>query len=375
MKHTRTSAHYLDYHDDEEGGLFRAWSRFWFAAADPFGLHLVRVCFGLLLLAWLLPLAGSVEAFFGLTGWFDRQAYVEAGRLPLGGMPKPISWSLLYLCGASASALQTMYWASIAVLVLFTLGIATRITAVLSWLVVVSFTATPAFDDELEAFLLMFSFYLALGYLLLGLRDWKLSWTQRILGSWDTLFLGRLFRRPTGGASESIGANLAMRLLQVHFAVLVVTSGLHKLQVGEWWAGLAHWYYLYPPFEATIAKVRAGMSGSQGDAVLMQLNAAAYATIAWQLAFPLFAWRTGWWRLVLVGGTVAGWLGLALIYRMPLIGPAFAIGCLGYLSARDWSFVGSILQRISLHRLGAWLEAQSASAREPAGSLQTTRER
>ena len=58
-------------------GLLQSWSAFWFTPANPVGLHALRVLFGLLVLAWLLSFWGRQEAFFGLGGWFDRQAYRE----------------------------------------------------------------------------------------------------------------------------------------------------------------------------------------------------------------------------------------------------------------------------------------------------------
>src|SRR4051812_46654751 len=95
--------------DAAPGGLFGPWVRFWFTPADPRWLHLVRIAVGLVLLGWLLPLARDVDAFFSLQGWFDRQAYAEAARLP-GGPPKPIGWSLLHLVGGSV---QAAYWLAI----------------------------------------------------------------------------------------------------------------------------------------------------------------------------------------------------------------------------------------------------------------------
>jgi hypothetical protein len=368
---------------DEETGLAHAWARFWFSPADPFGLHLLRLLTGLMLLAWLLPLAGEVPALFGLRGWFDRQAYVEAARLQMGA-PKPIGWSLLYLAGSSSTALLAVYWASVAILLLFTAGVATRLTAILTWVVVVSFTASPALDSELDPLLQLFTIYLALGYLLLGLRDWKLSWPARILGSRDCLLLGRLFRRPEGAAGGSIAANLALRLVQVHFAIVITMSGLHKLQIGEWWSGVAHWFAIYPAMATRMAQARE--HAADPITFLSLLNVAAYATLAWQLTFPLFAWRTGWSRGVLLGGAVVGWAGLVYFYHMPLMGMALAIACLTYLSSADWSAVGQALQRVSsLKRIGSWLVEQperdwpaptpASPAREPAGSLHAIRER
>jgi hypothetical protein len=339
------------------------WTKFWFTPADPLGLHVVRLLTGLLLLAWLLPLAGDVDSLFGLHGWFDRQAYAETARLP-NGPPKPVSWSLLYLCGANPAALHVAFWASVGVLVLYTLGVGTRLTGVLVWLIVVSFTANPAFDDEADPLLLLLTFYVMIGYLLLEVRN------GRLLGSWRTFPLGWSGRVRQAVPGPSLGANLALRLIQVHLAVIVVTSGLHKLQFGDWWAGVAYWFTLHPPLETTIAGVQAEARSSPNSLYL--LNAAAYLTLFWQIGFPLFAWRRGWWRVLLLGGAVVGWIGTAVMYRMPLFGPAVLIGCLAYVSPEGWRTLGARLGGIAtLLRRSSWAAGER---QRPAISAPKTRQ-
>jgi hypothetical protein len=307
-------------------------------------LHLVRLLTGLLLLSWLLPLAGDVDSLFGLQGWFDRQAYAEAARLP-GGPPKPISWSVLYLCGSNPAALHTVYWLSVGALVLFTLGVCPRLTAVLAWLIVVSFSANPAFDDEVDPVLIALTCYTMIGYLLLGLRSEGRSWAARLLGPWRTFPLSRMRDQRQTAAPLSEGANLALRLIQVHLAVILVTSGLHKLQFGDWWSGVAYWFALHPPLETTAAAVQEQARSAQN--VLYLLNFAAYATLAWQIAFPLFAWRRGLCRALLLGGAVVGWVGATVLYRMPLFGPAGFIGCVAYVSGEEWRALGGRLSAIA----------------------------
>lgn len=310
-------------------GPIRSWVQFWFTPVDPVGLHVVCVLAGLLFIVWLLPFAGHLEGLFGLEGWFDQQAYREAAQLP-DGPPKPISWSILYLCGSSGTLLTIAYGLSLGVLVLFTLGLWTRVTAVLTWLIVASFTATPAIDYEGDVWLLLLAFYLMVGYVLLGQRIWGQSLAARLLGSRETWLL----RRPGATAPEaSVGANVALRLLQVHLAIVLVTTGLHKLQFGDWWFGVAFWYELFPPFKTRLADVLT--HASERELLLGVLSTAAYATLAWQIAFPVFAWRRRW-RLLLLGGAVLGWLGTAFLYRLPLVGPALFIACLSYLSPVEW---------------------------------------
>jgi hypothetical protein len=331
-------------------GLLAGWVRFWFTPCDPVGLHVLRVLAGLLFLWFSLPLAGHVGPLFGLDGWFDRQAFRDTAALlnrqavednaPLPDNPtQSFAWSILYLCGSNATALAVVYWVSVAVLLLFTAGLWTRVTAILSWIVIASFTASPALGSEADNLLLILAFYLMIGYVLLGISARDQSWAARLLGSRDTLFFGR---RSAGSERKSLGANLPLRLLQVHFALVILLSGLHKLQFGEWWAGLALWYPLHPPLQ--MAPGAAG-SPAQIRTSLMVLGVAAYAVLAWQIAFPSFAWRPRW-RAVLLGGGLIGWLGSALLYHLPAYGPAFFVCCLSYVSAEEWYWVRGLARRI-----------------------------
>lgn len=339
-----------------------SWICFWFLPVDPVGLHVVRLLAGVLFLAWLLPFAGHLDSLFGLQGWFDLQAYSEAARLP-DGPPKPISWSVLYLAGSNPKLLAGIYWASIAVVALFTVGLWTRLTAVLTWIIVASFTANPILDYDADALLSILAFYLMIGYLLLGQRASGPSLVARLLGTRATALLGRPTDAAAPGPQPSVAANLALRLLQVHVAIVLLTSGLHKLQYGDWWAGVALWYPLYPPFEATLAQARAHASHHQ--LYLGLLSVTAYLTLAWQIGFPLFAWRPGW-RPVLVGGALLGWAGTAFVYRLPLLGPAILIGCLSYVTAAEWRRLFAGLTRIpGLHLLAGWLPAQAEEPGEP----------
>jgi hypothetical protein len=302
-------------------------------------LHVFRVTAGLLFLAWLLPFAGHVEDLFGLAGWFDRQGYAEAGRV-IEDAPQQLSWSLLFLTGGDPLALRVVYWVSITVLAGFTLGLAPRLTALGSWAVVVSFSANPALEYDGDVFLTLLAFYLMLGFVLGAGKERGQSWLSWLLApAWP---LDRLSRAPRLAFRSNLGANLSLRLFQIHFAIVMVVTGLHKLQFGDWWAGLALWYPLVPPLETArlldvqdTSWVGARALAGTPETLLFVLSAASYAVLAWQLAFPLFAWRPGW-RPLLLGGAVLGWLGVALLYRLPLIGPALLVSCLAYLSPQEW---------------------------------------
>jgi hypothetical protein len=296
-------------------------------------------------LAWLVPLAGHVDGLFGLNGWFDRQAYREAARLVVGP-PHPFTWSILYLCGSNTVLLRVVYWLSVATLMLFTLGLWTRLTAVLAWVVVASFTANPALVTDADSLLLILAFYVMVGYLLRGFDDRVRSWPRKLLSA---------------SPGPSVAANVALRLLQVHLALVMVISGLHKLQFADWWSGVALWYPLHPPLEMTPGKVG---TPANINSSLLPLSLAAYAVLTWQVGFPAFAWRRAW-RFLLVGGAVAGWLGCVLIYRVPVYGPALVVGCLAFLSADEWYWLFGVLSKVpGLHRFAARFPAAPAVAKE-----------
>jgi hypothetical protein len=341
-------------------GLVQAWQRFWFTPTDPVGLHALRMLTGLLLLFWLLTLAGHEEALFGLNGWFDREAYVGAAQLNaenqenlFSPVPMPIGWSVLYVAGDNATLLHGMYWGSVAILVLFTLGVVPRLTAVLTWVVVASFTANPALAYDGDALLQVLAFYLMAGYLLYGLLRPGLSILERIVGPRDALLLGG--RPGREGPKTSVGANVALRLLQIHFAIAIVASGLHKLQFGEWWGGWALWYALYPPFGSAVKDAYA--HAGHADLYLSALSLVAYAMMAWQIAFPLFAWRRGW-RVLLLAGAALGWLGTSFVIGMPVFGAAYFLGCLAFVTAAEWRRVLAWLPRVpGLQGLERWFPA------------------
>lgn len=327
-------------------GLIGSWTRFWFNPSDPFGLHLVRFLAGLLFLSWLLPLAGYQADFFGLQGFFDLQAFKEtareANREASRGNPQmqlPVTWSLLYVTATNPALVNVIYWSTIGVLVLFTLGVATRITAVLTWLLLASFINNPVVVFDADHLLVLLAFYLMVGYLLEGLWNRPVTLSSIALGSSDGL-AWRLF---SGNGRISVGANLALRLIQVHFTIVIVTSALHKLQSGDWWSGMAFWYPLHPPLETTKNTLLLEKAFAQDHFIWLSLT--QYVMLAWQLAFPLFAWRRAW-RPVLLIGALIGWIGCLQIYGMPLFGGLYMIVSLAFVEEQEWHGLGNMINHL-----------------------------
>jgi hypothetical protein len=294
-------------------------------------------------------LADQYQALFGLGGWIDTQAYKEASRIP-DGPPVPFGWSLLFPLGNHAVLLTAFYWTALGIFVVFTLGLWPRLTSILTWLCAVSFVANPVTVAEPEHLLPIFAFYLMVGYLLLGQWHLHQSWLGRILGPARVWPLSSFMATsvPARETAPSHAANLAVRLLQVNFAIVVLTTGLHKLQSGDWWTGVAFWYPLHPPFQVTPESIQA--EAANAGSYLFMLSLAQYIYLGWELAFPFFAWRKRW-RPLLLGGAAVGWIGALAIYKAPLLGPIYFLGCLAFLTPAEWSWLAKKLgQGTSLAR-------------------------
>lgn len=324
------------------------WNGFWFTPTPATTLHRIRFLTGLVLCGWILGFAGHQEAFFSLDGWFDRTAYMEINR-PDSPTPVPIGWSIFYLAGNNKVLFDALYWGSLMIVLLFTLGIATRLTGVLTWVAVVSFLGNPASSYDADFLLGIFAFYLMLGYLFHGFWSRRLTPLEWVLGPMDTFVFTRwLGQRRETMSPLSYSANITLRLLQIHFAIIVVTSGLHKLQIASWWSGVALWYPLHPPLTTTLDQLM--QERNTATVTLWFLSLIQYLALAWQIGFPAFAWRGGVWRIVLIGGAIAGWIASFFLLGLPLFGPIYLIGCLSYVRAEEWT------------RLSDWLRARIGGA-------------
>jgi len=101
------------------------WNGFWFSAVDPSTLCLIRVLAGTMLFyshaVWTIDL----EAFFGEQSWMTREVVQQM-------FGDGYSWSLLSWCRTPAS-LWTVHLLALTTFALLTIGLWTRVVAVLAF--------------------------------------------------------------------------------------------------------------------------------------------------------------------------------------------------------------------------------------------------
>lgn len=227
----------VDYLAELTRSAVRGWGRFFFTPADPTPLGVVRVLVGALSFWNLLCYGFDLGDFLGPDGWADLEA--------LRRMKPPLAWSFWTL--VPGSALWSVWGVCLVVLALFTVGLFSRTTAVLAWVIAVS-TARRApvalfgFDQAIGTWTL----YLAAT----GASGQAVS-LDRFLGRWKT---ARAEARPVwrrhegrwrmiarGAPPPTVAAALALRLLQLHLCLIYGSAGLAKLQGAAWWTGRAVW--------------------------------------------------------------------------------------------------------------------------------------
>jgi hypothetical protein len=293
----------LDSLADSTKAAAEAWNRFWFTPADPTLLGLIRILTGLMLLYTHAVWGLVLERFFGPRSWLSP----ELVRALQDG---EYMYSFWWLVPGNSAAIWTAYGLSMLVLALFTLGLWTRVTSILSLIVVISFAhrATEAMFglDQINA---MLTLYLAIG------------------PSGAALSLDRLLKdRRAGGTARpapSVGANLAIRLINVHMCVIYLFAGVSKLQGESWWTGEAMW------------RAFANMEYQTADMTWLAwhpwiINLATHVCIVWEVSFCFLVWKPRLRPFVLLGGVVLH-AGIGACLGMWTFALIMLVGCMSFL--------------------------------------------
>ncbi|MGH7139644.1 MAG: hypothetical protein ACREHD_28220, partial [Pirellulales bacterium] len=131
------------------GEWTRGWNRFWFTPSDPLVLGVMRIAVGAIALYLVATYTPDLDRYFGQNGLLPVSVLAsleEPTRDDLQLVPPqvreavPRQYRFSYLDRIHESAgLTAAHLAGLAVLTLFTLGIFTRVTAVASLIVFLSY--------------------------------------------------------------------------------------------------------------------------------------------------------------------------------------------------------------------------------------------
>jgi hypothetical protein len=248
-----------------------AWNAFWFAPRAATTLGLIRISAGSIAFYSLLVWSRELLTFLGPDGMLPasyRQLYF--------GSP---AWSHFDWI-TSANGIWISHWICLIIVALFTLGAFSRVTAVATALILISYAnrATGALFG-LDQVLVMLCLYTAIG---------KSGGAFSIDQLWKTAnsepkSVGTLFQRWNGMDSKDTSTNIAIRLIQLHLCLIYFYAGLGKLQGETWWNGQAIWFsvasYEYQTLDLT------WLADHMDWVALLTL-----ITVYWEVTYPALIW-------------------------------------------------------------------------------------
>lgn len=243
MKASSPQAH--DF-DEPTHPALRAWEKFWFEPADPTLLGFIRIWVGCVALYAVLTWGYGLMGFVGPDSWVDQYAGHYLTHLyPF--YTQPMNWdnSPGTLVGQGYFLASPFYhvtdpgWARVIhvaivlVTFLFTIGYQTRITSVLAWLGALCFM--------LRCQPLLFGMDTMVNLMLLYLSIAP-SGAALSVDRWlEVRRLRRLGATHIDPPAPDPMARLVLRIIQIHFCIIYLASGMSKLQGPTWWSGTALW--------------------------------------------------------------------------------------------------------------------------------------
>lgn len=213
----------IDYFRELGRAAAAGWNRFWFAPTDVATLGLMRILVGSMLVYTHLVWMKELDTFVAVDGLIPR-ASVDAFYGERG------AWAFTYLWQCdSPTTLWTVHVSGLVVLGMFTVGLFTRVTSILSFIVTLSYIhrmpGTLFGLDQMNGMLVT--------YLMLA--------PSGSAYSVDRWLAARRAGGPLPSALPSTAATVATRLIQLHMCVIYFFAGLGKLQGDSWWGGYALW--------------------------------------------------------------------------------------------------------------------------------------
>jgi hypothetical protein len=298
----------IDYPADLCRSTARAWAEFFFRPADPITLGMIRLALGMLLFWDIAVLGPDLRDYLGSDGWIGPEAAQHYLR-----EHSPWAWSFWFW--VPDRWLYPAWAACLVVLALFVCGFRSRLTAVAAWVIAVSTVRrAPAALFGFDQMIATWTFYLAA----FGASGQALSFDRYRQRRRDAT------ARPDPGPAPTVSANLSLRMIQVHLALVYGMSGLSKLMGPEWWDGTAmEMIILTPEYR------RFDLTGLAAFPLL--LSTMTHAGLFLEISYPVLIWVRKL-RPLIMASVVMMHLGIDLVLGLTEFGLTMIAANLAFVS-------------------------------------------
>jgi hypothetical protein len=255
---------------------------------------------------------------------------------------------------------MTILHAGICVIIfLFTIGLCSRITSVLTWAAALSYiNRSPPTLFGVDTMMTILLLYLMIGPSGAAVSVDRLlaRWWARnrgaVLARWRAFWHhGQMGPLPApallGPPEPSVSANFAIRLLQIHICFVYVAAGLSKLLGPAWWSGNAVWLTLanfeFAPMQYEAYMVPLRWLCDNRVVWEIVITSAGLFTLFFEISYCFLIWRasTRWLILtmaVILHGFIGVFMGLKtfslmmLVMNMAFLSPQMVTRFLGMFS-------------------------------------------
>jgi hypothetical protein len=335
-------------------GILDSWLGFWFKPTDLTTLAVIRICAGTLALYTLLIYTYDLQALEGKDAWLNLKTATDMRKnSPIvrpwwdwNEQEKPVEnpedeqyrrdwgfykhdtyargmavWSIWFHV-TDPGWMMVVHLGIMLATVCFIAGFCTRVMGVVVWAGTVSYiqrAQSTLFGQDTMMNILLF--YLMIGGLL-GAAGGALS-VDRLLSRYWARRRGLSGRAADAAPPQlaAVAGNFVTRLLQIHFCIIYMASGLSKLQGHTWWNGTALWLVMVnPEFNPLGIKPYLLMMGFLGrHRWLWELvtSGGTLFTLVLEIGFSFLVWNRKL-RPFMVAGAVMLHTGIAL--TMGLVG-------------------------------------------------------
>lgn len=294
--------------------LVRGWDSFWFTPESTATLTLLRIAFGVVMIAWTLSLTPDLTAFYSEVGLVPEQPRWVTPITLLGFWDTPLAVTALWLVMLVAS-------------ICMVLGFQARLAAVVVFVALLSFhRRSPDTINAGDTLLRLLALYLALA------------------PSGAALSVDRWRRNRDAFWRFPMRSRWPLRLIQVQVSILYLASVLFKVMSDEWMDGTAY---------GLIVRVTDVQRLPVPDVVTDQLllvNLVTFGTLAVELALAVLIWNRRALPWVLAAG-VALHLGIELTMTLGFFSIAVLVSYVAFIPPeRAEVFIMAVARRVGRAR-------------------------
>ncbi|WP_418907377.1 HTTM domain-containing protein [Glutamicibacter endophyticus] len=273
-----------------------------------YGLAVMRMASGLLILGWLVfnaPVADKI--------WGPGSAYLEPYRSVLG-----YKWPLNVLEGTGTAFFVFWYVVAILLAILFTVGWKTRFVTPLLFVFYTAINAqnTPVSDGG--------NYFIRIMLIYLIFADLSRVWS---IDAWRRNRKGHVRRQ---FEIVTVLHNVALCLVVAQLCLVYFEAGMYKVQGSLWQAGTAMYYPISSEYYGVFPWLSELISYNSWVVVLI-----TYVTVIAQIAFPFMLFHRVTRRIALI--TILGMhLGIAIVMGLPFFSGIMASADAVLVSGATW---------------------------------------